>query len=117
MTVLLGIDLGTTATKAVLLDVERGLVATAERPVTLHSDQPGWAEEDVQDWWANLSTLTRELVDVQQPAAVGVSGMVPCVVLLDAEGRPLRRSIQQNDARASVEIGELRLYRASQPIE
>ncbi len=107
LTLLLGIDIGTTATKAVMLDTERGLVAEAQRPVTLHSDHPGWAEEDVDEWWANLATLTRELLVAGQPAAVGVSGMVPCVVLLDAAGRPLRRSIQQNDARATSEITEL----------
>ena len=107
MTLLLGIDIGTTATKAVLLDSERGLVAEAERPVTLHSDHPGWAEEEVLDWWANVRTLARELVSGEQPHAIGVSGMVPCVVLLDTERRPLRRSIQQNDARATVEIAEL----------
>ena len=107
MTLLLGIDIGTTATKAVLLDPRRGLVSEAERPVTLHSDHPGWAEEDVEEWWANLASLVRELVRDEQPAAIGVSGMVPCVVLLDEGGRPLRRSIQQNDARATAEIAEL----------
>jgi xylulokinase len=108
MTLLLGIDIGTTATKAVLLDSERGLVAEAERPVTLHSDHPAWAEEDVEEWWSNLAALCRELITDEQPAAIGVSGMVPCVVLLDSAGRPLRRSIQQNDARATVEIAELK---------
>ena len=114
MSLLLGIDIGTTATKGVLLDAERGLVATASRPTTLHSDHPGWAEEDVEEWWSNLCAVTGELLAMvgggasTGVAAVGVSGMVPCVVVLDANGRVLRRSIQQNDARAGVEIGELR---------
>jgi xylulokinase len=108
MTLLLGLDLGTTATKAILLDSERGLIAEAARPVSLHSDHPGWAEEDLAEWWANVAALTRELISIGQPDAVGVSGMVPCVVLLDAEGRAVRRSIQQNDARAIAEIKELR---------
>jgi xylulokinase len=108
MSLLLGIDIGTTATKAVLLDPGRGLVAESERPTTLHSDHPGWAEEDVEAWWANVVSLIRELAEDHRPTAIGVSGMVPCVVLMDAEGRPVRRSIQQNDARADVEIGELR---------
>ncbi|MFO7533202.1 MAG: FGGY-family carbohydrate kinase [Candidatus Limnocylindrales bacterium] len=108
MTLLLGIDIGTTATKAILLDSDVGLVAEAQRPVTLHADHPGWAEEDVDEWWSNVAALTRELTRERAPAAVGISGMVPCVVLLDARGRPLRRSIQQNDARATAEIDELR---------
>jgi xylulokinase len=107
MSLLLGIDIGTTATKAVLLDDRLGLLAEAERPTTLHSDHPGWAEEDVDEWWANLAALTRQLTADRQPDAIGVSGMVPCVVLLDGDGRPLRRSIQQNDARATLEISEL----------
>ena len=105
---LLGIDIGTTATKAVVLDTEGGLVAEAERPTELIADHPAWAEEDVEAWWANLVSLTRELLADGQPAAVGVSGMVPCVVLLGHDGRPLRRSIQQNDARAVEEIAQLR---------
>jgi xylulokinase len=104
---LLGIDIGTTATKAILLDPERGLVAEAERPTPLHADHPGWAEEEVADWWANVAALCRELTPGREVAAVGVSGMVPCVVLLDGDGRPVRRSIQQNDARAVTEIAEL----------
>lgn len=108
MTLLLGIDVGTTATKAVLVDPDGGIVAQEERPVQLHSPHPGWAEEDAEQWWDNLCALAGTL-PVAEVAAVGVSGMVPCVILLDAEGRPLRRSIQQNDARAVEEVEELRI--------
>lgn len=108
MSLLLGIDIGTTATKAILLDPERGLVAESERHVTLHSPHAGWAEEDVDEWWANVVSLCRELAPRGEIGAVGVSGMVPCVILQDATGRAIRRSIQQNDARAVTEIEELR---------
>lgn len=108
MTLLLGIDIGTTATKAVVLDAGRGLIAQAERPTTLYSDRPGWAEEDPDAWWANVVSICGELTRGHDIAAVGVSGMVPCVVLQDGDGRPIRRSIQQNDARTGVEIESLR---------
>lgn len=108
MTFLLGIDIGTTATKGVLLDPVRGLVVEAERPAVLHADRPGWAEEEVSDWWANVVSLCRELAEGREIAAIGVSGMVPTVTLHDADGRPIRRSIQQNDARAGAEIEQLR---------
>jgi xylulokinase len=108
VSLLLGIDIGTTATKAILLDPDRGLVAEAERPTTLHSEHSGWAEEDVDEWWSNVALLCRELTTQGDIAAVGVSGMVPCVVLHDADGRTIRRSIQQNDARAVAEIDDLR---------
>lgn len=108
MTVLLGIDVGTTATKAILLDPDKGVVGEASRPTTLSSPYPGWAEEEVGEWWTNVASVARQLLrEARRPAAVGVSGMVPCVVLLDEGGRPLRPSIQQNDARASEEIVEL----------
>jgi xylulokinase len=108
VTVLLGIDVGTTATKAILLDPDEGVVGEALRPTTLSSPYPGWAEEEVGEWWRNVASVARQLLrEARRPAAVGVSGMVPCVVLLDEGGRPLRPSIQQNDARASEEIVEL----------
>jgi xylulokinase len=107
VSLLLGVDVGTSATKAVLLDPERGVVAQAERPAELRSPRPGWAEEDPEEWWANVCSLCRQL-PVADVAAVGVSGMVPAVVLLDRSGRPLRPSIQQNDARAGREVEELR---------
>jgi xylulokinase len=109
MSLLLGIDIGTTATKAILLDPDRGLVAESERRVTLHSPHAGWAEEDVDEWWANVVSLCHELAPRDEIAAVGVSGMVPCVILQDSAGRAIRRSVQQNDARAVTEIDELRV--------
>ena len=108
MSLLLGIDIGTTATKALLLDPSAGVVAEAERATQLDSPHPGWAEEDPEAWWANVCSVTRELTGGVDVGAVGVSGMVPCTVLLDGHGRPLRRSMQQNDARSVTEIDELR---------
>jgi xylulokinase len=107
VTLTLGIDVGTTATKAVLLDPERGVIAEAARPAELFSDHPGWAEEDPRTWWANVCALTSEL-DVDGVEVVGVSGMVPCVIPVGDDGEPLRRSIQQNDARANREVEEMR---------
>ncbi len=104
---LLGIDVGTSATKAVVIDPAGEIVAQAERPADLVSRHPGWAEEDAGQWWDNVCALCREL-PVAEVAAIGVSGMVPAVVLLDEHGRPLRPSIQQNDARAAQEVAELR---------
>jgi xylulokinase len=107
VTRLLGVDIGTSATKAAVFDAAGEVVARAERPVDLSSPRAGWAEEDPDQWWANVCALCREL-PTDGIEAVGVSGMVPAVVLLDAAGKPLRPSIQQNDARAGVEVEELR---------
>jgi xylulokinase len=104
-----GIDIGTTATKVILVDLAGQIVAETEKPATLHSPQAGWAEEDADRWWANVCVAVPEClcmagVEARQIAAVGASGMVPTVVLLDAKGQVLRPSIQQNDARAVAEI-------------
>ncbi|MEJ2356649.1 MAG: FGGY-family carbohydrate kinase [Deinococcales bacterium] len=110
---LLGLDIGTTLTKGVLTDLHGGIVAEAEREATLYSEEPTWAEEDPEQWWENSCAVTRALLERAgarggDVAAVGVSGMVPAMVLLDGEGVPLRRSIQQNDARTGTEILELK---------
>jgi xylulokinase len=89
------------------------VVGTVSRPVTLTSLHAGWAEEDAEQWWSNVCEISRELlalpgVDPTDIAAVGVTGMLPAVVLLDAEGNLLRPSIQQSDARCGAEVEELR---------
>ncbi len=107
----LGIDVGTTGLKAVALERERGIVAQAGQPHELLSPRPGWAEEEPDQWWATTIDAVAELlqsVSANEIAAISVSGMVPAMVLLDTEGRPLRNSIQQNDARSSAEVEELR---------
>jgi len=109
MTYLLGIDIGTTATKGILLHSEDGIVAEAETPSRLHSPHAGWAEEDPDQWWQNVADVTQACLaqtnlDARDVAAVGVSGMVPTLILLDAQGNVLYPSIQQNDARAVKEI-------------
>lgn len=109
---LVGIDLGTTATKVVVVEPERGVVAEASRPVALSSPHPGWAEADPGRWWQNVCALVPEVlasagIGPADVAGVAASGMVPAVVPLDPAGAPLRAAILQNDARAVTEIGEL----------
>ena len=108
----IGIDVGTTGTKTVLFDTDRGIVAQASRETTLHSPGPGFAEADTGQWHRNVVESIREVlsasgVDADSVLAVAVSGMVPAVVPLDDRGRPLRRAILQNDARAHQEVSEL----------
>src|SRR5580704_12468885 len=114
----LGIDVGTTSTKVVLADPAAGVVAQASEPVALSSPHPGWAEADPAQWWANLAALvpavlaaaanaTGSSVTKDDIAAVAPTGMVPAVIPVDDTGRPLRRAILQNDARATAEIREL----------
>jgi xylulokinase len=108
----IGIDVGTTGTKTVLFDTKSGIVAQASRETTLYSPSPGFAEADTDQWYAGAVESIREVLSTSgisgdSVAAVAVSGMVPAVVAVDAEGKPLRRAILQNDARAHREVGEL----------
>ncbi len=113
MPCVLGLDIGTTSTIGVLIRPPDETLALASRPVTLRSDHVGWAEEDPEQWWSNVGEIVRELlstsgVSAADIAAVGVTGMLPAVVLLDSAGRLLRPSIQQSDARCGAEVEELR---------
>ena len=106
---LLGIDIGTTATKVIAIDCDGHILSEVERPSRLDSPQAGWAEEDAEQWWTNVceaipECLRQAQLSPSQVLAVGASGMVPTVVLLDKAGKVLRPSIQQNDARAVQEI-------------
>jgi xylulokinase len=109
--VTLGIDIGSTALKLIALDRDRGIVAQIQRPHHLHTPHPGWSEEDPEEWWRSTADALRELTGIVSPetiAGIGVSGMVPALILVDTAGRPVRASIQQNDSRAFVEVAALR---------
>jgi len=108
----IGIDVGTTGTKTVLFDTASGIVAQASRETTLYSSSPGFAEADTDQWYAGVVESIREVLSTSgissdSVAAVAVSGMVPAVIPVDSAGKPLRRAILQNDARAHREVGEL----------
>ena len=111
---LLGIDIGSSAVKAALVDPEQGVLSTAESAVRLESRQPGWAEADPDEWWQAICDLVPTLLDrsgrnASEVEAVAAAGMVPAVLALDRSGQPLRKAILQNDARATREIEELAL--------
>lgn len=109
---LLGVDIGSSGIKAVLLDIDKGIVATSSEPIALHSEHIGWAEADTSEWWNALCKLIPDLLrqakkSASDISAVAVSGMVPAVVVCDSRGNALRRAILQNDARATEEIRSL----------
>ncbi len=106
---LMGIDIGTTATKVIVIDTDGHIVASTQRPSNLITERACWAEEDPCVWWSNVCTCIQDLckndnVKPEEIHAIGVSGMVPTLILLDEKGEVIRNSIQQNDARSSIEI-------------
>jgi len=113
MTCVLGIDIGTTSTIGMLIRLPNQVLGIVSRPVTLSSPSPGWAEEDPRQWWSNVGEICRQLlsdsaVDPAEIGAVGVTGMLPAVVLLDDAGQLLRPSIQQSDGRCGEQVAQLR---------
>jgi xylulokinase len=106
----LGIDIGTSSSKGVLVDADGTVVARAEVEHATSSPHPGWVEHDAEDvWWSDFVTITRELLGEHEPPdAVGVSGIGPVLLPADADGRPLRPAILYGvDTRATAEIAEL----------
>jgi xylulokinase len=109
----IGLDIGTTSTIGILIRMPAEVVRLVSLPVILSSPQPGWAEENPEQWWSNVCSITRELVETEglkpnQLAGIGVAGMVPALVVLDSGGNILRPSIQQSDGRCGEEVGQLR---------
>jgi len=109
----LGVDIGSSGVKAMLLSLDKKIIAEATVSIDLHSRRPGWAEAESNDWWKALRSLVPELLMKANEAAssikaVAISGMVPAVLFLDEKKSSLRSAILQNDARAVTEIDELR---------
>jgi xylulokinase len=93
---LLGLDVGTSSTKGVLATPDGRIVARAERPHGLSLPLPGWAEHDADAvWWSDAIAIFRKLASAARDriAAVGVSGIGPCFLAVDADDRPLRPAI------------------------
>lgn len=108
--IVIGLDIGTTSTIAVAVRLPGEILAVASRPVALSSPEAGWAEEDPEQWWRNAREVLSEVTAGLAPGTIAglcATGMLPAVVLLDAQGRLLRPSIQQSDGRCGEEVAEL----------
>lgn len=108
----LGIDLGTTGVRALVVDRLGKVVgaATAEQP--LSSPAPGWMEQDPEDWWlaacqAIPHALVRAGIDGSAVEAIGVSGQMHGATLLDADGAAVRPCILWNDQRSAPQCEEI----------
>jgi xylulokinase len=106
MTVLVGVDVGTTGVKAVATTAEGEVVARAERGYPLETPRPGWAEQDPELWWLATQACLRE-VAVGDVAGIGLSGQMHGLVALDAEERVIRPAILWNDQRTTAECAEI----------
>jgi xylulokinase len=107
MGLLLGIDVGTTGTRAILVDEADGrVVAGATREYPLHTPKPLWAEQDPDDWWRGTVGAVQDALGAARKLGpvdvrgIGLSGQMHGVVLLGADGKPLGRSLIWCDGRS-----------------
>ncbi len=105
MSTFVGIDVGTTGVKALALDGSGNVVARAEEAYPLSIPRPGWSEQDPEDWW--LATERALAALGVAPAAIGLSGQMHGLVVLDAQDRVLRPAILWNDQRTAAECAEI----------
>lgn len=114
MSYFLGLDVSTTATKALLIDGEGGVVAIGRAEYGYETPRPLWSEQDPELWWqgtiaAIAEALAEAGVEGSDVAGVGLTGQMHGLVLLDAQQQVLRPSILWNDQRTSAECDEIRL--------
>ena len=107
-TYLLGIDVGTTGTKALLIDPQGALTASVTTEYPLRTPRPLWAEQDPEDWWrATITSINRVLrqsgAKKEEIAGIGLTGQMHGLVLLDRQGAVIRPCILWNDQRSSVQ--------------
>lgn len=118
--VYVGIDLGTSAMKGVAVTRDGAVVARARAPYATRRPVAGAAEQDPADWRSALSVVVSGLLggaEASRWRAIGLSGMLPTLVLLDAAGRPIGPAVTWQDgrgedagARLEAAIGAERLY-------
>ena len=96
---LIGLDVGTSGVKGIAIDGDGEVLAVAEEPYPLSTPQPGWSEQDPEDWWrASQSVLAR-----LPSGPIGLSGQMHGLVVLDEGGAVLRPAILWNDQRTGAE--------------
>ncbi|MBL8102836.1 MAG: xylulokinase [Anaerolineales bacterium] len=108
----LGIDTSTTSSKALLIDSKGEVIAVASSPHTLQTPKPLWSEQNPLEWWDAVaasikSVLEKAGVSGERVAAVGLTGQMHGLVLLDEGGNVLRPAILWNDQRTQSQCDEI----------
>lgn len=110
---LLGIDISTTGAKALLIDVQGTVIASATSPLALSTPHPLWSEQEPRHWWEGVRNSIKQALKVAKVSgsdieAIGLTGQMHGLVLLDDEGEVLRPAILWNDQRTGEQCDEIR---------
>ncbi|MGB3713098.1 MAG: xylulokinase [Candidatus Promineifilaceae bacterium] len=110
---LLGIDISTTGAKALLIDETGRVVASATSPLRLSTPQPLWSEQNPLDWWDGAKRSIREVLrksgsQASEILAIGLTGQMHGLVLLNETGDVLRPAMLWNDQRTGLQCDEIR---------
>jgi xylulokinase len=113
MAYFLGIDSSTTGVKALLIDESGAVAGTATTELPLSTPKPLWSEQDPADWWEGTAKSIRQAlaetgISGQAVAAVGLTGQMHGLTLLDEAGEVLRPAILWNDQRTGAECDDIR---------
>jgi xylulokinase len=111
-TYFLGLDVSTTSSKALLINEKGEVAAVASSPHTLQTPKPLWSEQDPHQWWSAVSASIRSVLDKagiggDRVAAIGLTGQMHGLVLLDEAGEVLRPAILWNDQRTQAQCEEI----------
>ena len=101
--VLIGLDVGTSGVKAIALSPDGAVVGSAEESYPLSTPQPGWSEQDPEDWWRAAQACLSRLPE----GPIGLSGQMHGLVVLGADDRVLRPAILWNDQHTAAECAEI----------
>lgn len=108
MPYLMGLDISTTGAKALIIDENGNVMAVANTPQPISQPKPLWSEQNPSDWWDGIANsireaLTESKLSGEDIAAIGLTGQMHGLVLLDENGAVLRPSILWNDQRTQAQ--------------
>ncbi len=112
MAYILGIDTSTTSSKALIIDQHGNLVSSASSAHTLQTPKPLWSEQDPDEWWGAVSlsirtALQKANLSGDAISAIGLTGQMHGLVLLDEAGNVVRPAILWNDQRTQSQCDEI----------
>jgi len=109
VTVMVGLDIGTTGARALAVDDSGQVVATASAEYPLYSPRPGWTEQQPEDWWQAACKVLAAVAEAApgQVTSLGLAGQMHGAVFLDSKDRVIRPALLWNDQRTSAQCSEI----------